>query len=72
MFFSLKELDILTPFISNSKEITIKNLTVALQFFSKEKQSTIIANLLFKITEINNIEYQYLYTLITDCDNNTN
>ena len=72
MFFSLEELDALSPYISYSKKKTIRNLTVAAQFFSKEKQGSIINELLLKVTETDSAEYQYLYELITDNNRNTN
>ena len=72
MFFSLEELDALSPYISYSKEKTIKNLNVAARFLSKEKSVFIINDLLSKIIEINGAEYQYLYGLITDGNRNMN
>lgn len=66
MFFSLEELDAISPYISQSKEKTIKNLCVAVRFLSKEKRSAIINDVLFKITEMDDAEYQYLYALVTD------
>lgn len=64
MFFSLEEIDALAPYISHSKEKTIKNLVVAVRFFSNSKQSSFLEGIKLKISRIDNTEYLYLYNYI--------